>query len=183
MHAADPAVVVRLLISADLPAYKALRDATLEAHPDAFTSDAATERRKEPADYLQRLGIGRGDGGHFVIGAFDGTARDGLVGAIGCERDERVKVRHVGHLIGMMVRADRRGCGVGALLLDAAIAETRRANGIGLLTLSVTEGNVAAIGLYASRGFVVHGRLDDAIRVGPRRLAKLSMSMSLSMTP
>ena len=167
---------VRPLLAADLPAYKALRDATLEADPDAFTSDAEAERRKEPADYLQRLGVNRRDGGHFVVGAFEAGA---LIGAIGCERDSRVKVRHVGHLIGMMVRADRRGRGIGGTLLDAAIADAMRAEGLDMLTLSVTDGNDAAIALYASRGFVAHGRLDDAIRVGPRRLAKLLMSRRL----
>ena len=55
--------LVRRLDIADLPAYKALRDATLAAHPEAFTSDAAEERRREPSDYLQRLGLDRHDGG------------------------------------------------------------------------------------------------------------------------
>ena len=37
---------IRPLAVADLPTYKALRDAMLIAHPEAFTSDAATEARK-----------------------------------------------------------------------------------------------------------------------------------------
>ena len=43
-----------------------------------------------------------------------------LVGAIGCEREERLKVRHIGHVIGMMVRPQVRGQGIGALLLEAS---------------------------------------------------------------
>ena len=65
-------------------------------------------RAKEPTDYLQRLGLERRDGGHFVLGAWRGKR---LVGAIGCERDERLKVRHIGHIIGMMVRPEARGAG------------------------------------------------------------------------
>ena len=77
-------------------------------------------RKKEPADYLHRLGLDRRGGGQFVLGAW--RARR-IVGAIGCEREERLKVRHIGHVIGMMVRPEVRGQGIGALLLEACIAE------------------------------------------------------------
>ena len=117
-------VVIRALGAADLADYKRLRDEMLTAHPEAFTSDASTESRKVPGDYLHRLGTDRDDGGQFVLGAWIGKR---LVGAIGCERDERLKVRHVGHVIGMMVRPTVRRLGIGAKLLVACIDETRRA--------------------------------------------------------
>lgn len=179
------AALVRPLEAADLPAYKALRDAVLAAHPEAFTSDADAERRKEPADHLQRLGIGQPSRGHFLLGAFDrrqpprGLGDQTLIGALNCERDMRIKARHIGHLAGMMVATGLQGRGLGRLLLDAAIAEARRADGIELMTLSVTEGNDAAVGLYESRGFVVYGRLEDAMRLGTRRLTKLLMVLRL----
>ena len=78
----------------------------LALHPEAFTSDAESEAGKEPADYLHRLGLERRDGGHFVLGAWRGKR---LLGAIGCEREARLKVRHIGHVIGMMVRPEARG--------------------------------------------------------------------------
>ena len=106
----EAAVAIRLLAAADLPAYKGLRDEMLEAHPEAFTSDATEERAKEPTDYLHRLGLDRRERGQFVLGAWRGER---LVGAIGCERDRRRKGRHIGHIVGMMVRPEARGQGIG----------------------------------------------------------------------
>lgn len=177
---ASDRLVVRRLDARDLAAYKALRDQTLAAFPDAFTSEAGEERRREASEYLQRFGTDRRDGGHLTLGAFEGSGPDApLVGAASLERDRRIKVSHLAHLIGMMVRADRQGRGIGSGLLDATLAAARASEGLERLTLTVTDGNDAAVGLYASRGFVVYGRLEDAIRVGPRRLAKLHMTLAL----
>ena len=168
-------VVIRPLATADLADYKRLRDAMLTAHPEAFTSDADSEADKEPLDYLQRLGLDRHDGGHFLLGAWRGAR---LVGAIGCERETRLKVRHIGHIIGMMVRAEMRGRGIGAELLEACIAEARHA-GLEMLTLSVTGGNASAISLYERHRFVAYGNLRGAIKVGTKYHDKLHMVLVL----
>jgi ribosomal protein S18 acetylase RimI-like enzyme len=169
------ATEVRPLGAADLAEYKRLRDALLALHPDAFTSDADGESRKDPADYLQRLGLDRHDGGHFLLGAW--RARR-LVGAIGCERDERIKVRHIGHVIGMMVRPEARRAGIGALLLEACIAEAREA-GLEMLTLTVTAENASAVRLYERHGFVAYGTLTRALKIGSRYHDKLHMVRAL----
>lgn len=174
-------LAIRRLEERDLAAYKALRDEMLAAHPEAFTSDAETESKRAPSSYRTRLGIDRPDGsGQFVVGAWIGER---LVGAFGCERDERVKVRHIGHLIGMMVRPEARGAGIGAALLEACIAEARRAPGLEVLTLTVTTGNVPATKLYERAGFVRYGTLPRAIRVGERYLDKDHMVLHLTPTP
>ncbi len=170
------ALTIRPLVVADLAGYKQLRDDMLLAHPEAFTSDAAAEQKKEPADYLQRLGIDRKEGGHFLLGAW---SRDRIVGAIGCERDLRKKVRHIGHVVGMMVRPEARRRGIGRDLLDACIAEASRTAGLEMLTLTVTAGNVAAIRLYESSGFVAYGNLPRAIKVGHVYHDKLHMALTL----
>ncbi len=175
MDSAPEFASIRPLVVADLPGYKELRDEMLFAHPEAFTSDGATDRRKEPADYLQRLGVDRREGGHFLLGAWRGTR---LTGAIGCERDTRVKVRHVGHVIGMMVRAEARHRGVGQALLEACVA-TARGAGLETLTLTVTAGNADAVGLYERNGFVPYGLLKRAIKVGTVYHDKLHMALDL----
>lgn len=162
-------VVVRPLAEADLRAYKALRDEMLQAHPDAFTSDAETEISKPALVYLGRLGEERS--GHFLLGAFAGRE---LVGAIGCDRDTRPKVNHLAHVIGMMVRPQWRSHGVGRALLAQAMARARDA-GIEALTLTVTAGNGAAERLYESMGFRRYGVLEDAMRHGGRSYAKAMM--------
>ena len=158
----EDAVAIRQLAAADLPAYKGLRDEMLEAHPEAFTSDATEEQAKEPTDYLHRLGLDRLERGQFVLGAWRGER---LVGAIGCERDRRRKGRHIGHIVGMMVRPEARGQGIGRDLLQGLIGECRRIDGMEMLTLTVTAGNAPAVRLYESSGFVVYGNLRRAIRL------------------
>ena len=88
-----------------------------------------------------------------------------MIGAVTCERDARVKVSHVGKIVGMMVEPPARGRGVGRALLEACIARARE-RGLLMLTLSVTSDNAAAVDLYARTGFVRYGRLERAIRVG-----------------
>ena len=166
---------IRRLAFADLRAYKALRDEMLEAHPEAFTSDAPTERHRRADDYLPRLGLDQPDGGHLLLGAWDSS---GLTGAIGLERDRRLKVRHIGHIVGMMVRERSRSRGIGGALLDALLVEARAA-ALELLTLTVTEGNDSAIRLYERTGFMRFGLLQKAIKVGEQYHAKVYMARSL----
>lgn len=167
-------VDVRSLGPPDLPAYKALRDAVLTAHPDAFTSDAAPERSHQ--SYLSRLGPGRSEGGEFTLGTWHGER---LVGAISCERDPRPKVFHIGHVIGMVVSSDAQRLGVGRALLDACIEKARAAHGLVILTLTVTASNAAAVHLYERAGFVRYGRLEHAICVDGVYHAKDQMTLSL----
>ena len=169
-------LAIRRLAPRDLAAYKALRDEMLAAHPEAFTSDAAAERERSADTYLSRLGIDRTDGGQFTLGAWQGPR---LVGALGCERDLRMKVRHVAHLIGMMVRAEVRNAGIGCALLQACIAEASGAQGVTMLTLSVTASNAAAIHLYERAGFTRYGSLPGALRVDGVPHAKDHMVLTL----
>ena len=163
-------IAIRPMLEPDLLAYKALRDAMLTGHPEAFTSDAETESRRDLASYRNRLAGGANGNTLFTLVALD-DAR--LVGALTCEREPRVKVRHIAHLIGMMVADTHRGRGMGRTLLADAVTRLKATPGLAQVTLSVTAGNRAAIGLYESQGFVRYGCLPDAIRLADgRSLAK-----------
>ena len=171
-------VVIRPMREPDLLAYKALRDAMLASHPEAFTSDAETEGRRDLSSYRSRLAGGADGSTLFTLVALDGSH---LVGAITCEREPRVKVNHLAHLIGMMVADSHAGRGIGGALLRAAVGRLRATPGLAQVTLSVTAGNRAAIGLYESQGFVRYGSLPDAIRLADgRHLAKDLMRLELS---
>ena len=165
---------IRRLAPDDLVAYKALRDDMLAAYPEAFTSDPAPERSAQ--SYRSRLGLERPEGGEFTLGAWDNSR---LVGAITCERDPRAKVRHIGHIVGMMVRPETQGTGVGRALLQACIAHARAADGLVMLTLTVTAGNGGAVHLYRSAGFVRYGSLPRAILVDGAYHAKDQMTLAL----
>lgn len=172
---AEP-VHIHPLVAADLPAYKALRDSMLAAHPEAFTSDAATERGRPLQSFLPRLGLDQPGSGRFVIGAWQSSQ---LVGALGCERDMRVKVCHIGHLVGMMVRTELQGAGIGRQLLAAGIETARKVAGMEMLTLTVTATNVAAVRLYERAGFMRFGTLPHAILVDGCYHAKDHMLLTL----
>jgi RimJ/RimL family protein N-acetyltransferase len=169
-----PDLSIRELGTADLDAYKALRDHALAHHEEAFTSDAATETQRSAASYASRLG--GGSDGSFTLGAF---RADALVGAISLERDPRSKVRHVGHVIGTMVQASELRRGVGGALLDALIARAAADAELHQLTLTVTAGNEAAEHLYARAGFARYGTLQRAIQVGGRFFDKHHMVLAL----
>jgi ribosomal protein S18 acetylase RimI-like enzyme len=168
---------IRTLLEPDLLGYKALRDAMLSSHPEAFTSDAESEAARDLASYRSRLTGGAAGATLFTLVALD-AAR--IVGALTCEREPRRKVNHLAHLIGMMVADTHRGRGIGRALLAAAITRLRATPGLAQVTLSVTAGNQAAIGLYESQGFERYGRLTDAIRLPDgRRLDKELMRLVL----
>jgi len=169
-------ISIRPLRPDDLPAYKALRDTMLAAHPSAFTSDAAEGLARTPDSYRSRLGLERAEGGQFTLGAWDAGA---LVGAISCERDARLKVRHIGHIVGMMVRDECQGRGIGRALLADCIAQARRAADLEMLTLTVTAGNEPAISLYKGFNFVRYGSLPRAICVAGQYHAKDQMVLAL----
>jgi RimJ/RimL family protein N-acetyltransferase len=169
-----PDLSVRELQASDVAAYKALRDHALAHHEDAFTSDAATEAQRTAQSYAARLGAD--PAGTFTLGAFRG---DRLVGAVTCERDGRTKVRHTGHVTGMMVHLDEQNRGVGRALLDALLQRAAADDELHQLTLNVTAGNAVAEKLYARAGFVRYGTLPRAIRVAGRFLDKHHMLLTL----
>ena len=171
------ALTIRPLAEADLSAYKQLRDVTLAAEPEAFTSDAAEASPKSAQSYLPRLGLDRPEGGQFTLGAFFGAEH--LVGAVTCEREVRIKVGHIGQVVGMMVLAEARGQGVGRKLLADCIALARSAQGMELLTLSVTATNRTAVELYARAGFTRYGTLVHAIKLGGQYHDKDLMVLNL----
>ncbi|WP_431102339.1 GNAT family N-acetyltransferase [Roseateles noduli] len=171
------AITLRLLTEGDLGAYKALRDAMLARHEQAFTSDAETERAREAASYRVRLHPQAGGKSLFTLGAWRGEQ---LVGALTCEHENRKKVQHIAHLIGMMVDDRFRGRGIGKRLLQQALALLRREPRLETVTLSVTAGNQAAIAVYRQAGFTRYGHLPRAIRLSDGRYyAKDLMSLDL----
>lgn len=168
---------LRLLQPADAPAYKRLREEMLAAFPQAFTSDAESARLRPADSYADRLRAG--DGG-FTLGM---EAAGELVGALTCEIPTRLKERHLGHLVAMMVAPAHQGRGLGRQLLAATVARARQHGGLLQLTLSVTRGNEAAVRLYEDAGFQTYGCLPDAVRLANGQLFdKLLMRLPLKQT-
>jgi ribosomal protein S18 acetylase RimI-like enzyme len=166
---------IRRLVPADAPAFRALRLRALREHPEAFTSSY----EEDAAHPLELTSLRLEGSRHAFWGAFQGNE---LYGTVGLERETRAKSRHKGSVVAMYVAMEVTAQGVGRALLDALLAHAR-AQGLGSLVLTVTEGNTAALQLYQSAGFRCFGIEPDAIRLGERSLAKNHMHLDLRTAP
>ena len=164
--------LIRRLEVTDAPVYRALRLRALREHADAFTSSFEEENAKPPADTEKRLrAVEHGK----LWGAY--VAGD-IVGMVGLSFETRIKSRHKGLLVSMYVAPEYTGKGLGLALVDTVIQDAR-ATGLGLVTLTVTDNNHAAVALYKKCGFTAFGTEPDAIRVNGISFGKTHMYLSM----
>lgn len=165
----------RLLEPSDALAYKTLRDTSLKAAPEAFTSDYESQATKSPDSYTSRLRpiAQLSPGGAVTLGAFDDSGA--LLGALTCERDARAKKSHCADIVAMMVAPAAQKQGIAINLIANLIELICQNTDLQLLTLSVTASNAHTVRLYERAGFTTYGRLDRAILVEGRYFDKLLM--------
>lgn len=91
------------------------------------------------------------------------TAGNDLVGAAFLVRRPTRIQRHLGDVVSLMVDPDRRGQGLGRLLI---VEIARLATEVGVDTLLLGARDREELhGFYAAMGFVEYGRLPDAVRL------------------
>jgi ribosomal-protein-alanine N-acetyltransferase len=125
---------LRPMTTADLPVIMRLEEELFA--PDTWTAA------------MYRDELAQTDTRHYLV-AENGTGVIGYGGLIAYD-DEA-------HIATLGVARDRQGEGLGALLLDALLAEADR-RGIPEVLLEVRADNEVAQGLYRRRGFVEIGR-------------------------
>jgi RimJ/RimL family protein N-acetyltransferase len=91
-------------------------------------------------------------------------AEDELVGMLDFHNGQRQRISHRG-MLGMNVRRDWRGVGVGRALLTVLLDWATLNPLIHKVSLSVLIDNTAAISLYRGMGFVEDGRRRDEIQM------------------
>jgi ribosomal protein S18 acetylase RimI-like enzyme len=157
-----------------LAAYRELMLEAYEQAPDAFTT-TADERRQEPESWwLKRIGSSSGSSTSF--GVWDGA---NLVGSVAIEYAIKPKTRHSALVLGMYVKPVHRSKGAGRSLMAAVIKAASARPEVLVLTLTVTEGNEAALRLYRSVGFEAWGIQPNAIRTESGFKGKVHMSLAL----
>jgi ribosomal protein S18 acetylase RimI-like enzyme len=134
-------VVVRTLAEADVESALDLFEA-VAGEGRWLANELPLDRREVRARWRDLLATGEG----IILVAEEERELIGLAAVVGREVPE----------LGMLVRADRRGRGVGDALVRACVAWARAA-GAERLGLHVFPHNAAAIGLYRKHGFVERG--------------------------
>jgi GNAT superfamily N-acetyltransferase len=164
---------IRRLLNSDAAEYRALRLRALHDHPEAFRSSYEEEVLKPLSISEQRL-----DDTSPVRfwGAFVDSK---LVGTVGLDREQRLKVQHKALVIGMYVAPEYARRGIAHALLHILLADARTSH-LELLVLTVTDGNRDAERLYLDTGFVSWGIEPGAIKVQNQRFSKNHMFLQLA---
>jgi RimJ/RimL family protein N-acetyltransferase len=165
---------VRPLEPSDAEAYRRLMLEGYELAADAFTTTAQERAAEPPTWWIQRIGSAQGPG--LAFGAFHAGQ---LVGSVAIEFSEKEKTRHKALVVGMYVRPQARRTGAGSALVQALLAHAKARSQVNTVTLTVTDGNTAAIALYESFGFVRFGLEPMAIFTGTEYKAKVHMGLGL----
>jgi ribosomal protein S18 acetylase RimI-like enzyme len=168
---AEPACRIVRLQWRDLPAFRRIRLAALQQHPDSFGSSFAEESRYDDAGFARMLPDPPG----CTLGAFRG---DALAGIANLYVPERLKQRHKGLINGVYVAPQFRRTGLARSLLQGLLAEARRSS-LRVVQLSVTVGNEPARRLYAGLGFQTYGIEPRALMVDGRLLDEELMALAL----
>lgn len=148
--------VRRLLFPEDEAQFRALRREALARAAASFRTSLADEEHKPRPLHAYTAAAD-----HAVFGAFDGAE---LAGIVGFEREDRATMHHKGWVWGMYVRPEAAGCGLGRLLLRAAVAHARTVPGLEHVLLTVVASNATARHLYASENFETVGLERRAIQ-------------------
>jgi ribosomal protein S18 acetylase RimI-like enzyme len=164
-------MTVRRLVPTDAADYRELMLEAYARHPEAFTS-SASERAVLPLSWWQARLDTSPLAGQIVMGAFHGEQ---LAGAAGLQFEQREKARHKANLFGMYVDPASRQGGHGRELVAAALACAASREGVRLVQLTVTAGNVAAQRLYEQCGFVSFGLEPFAVALDGAYFAKVHM--------
>jgi GNAT superfamily N-acetyltransferase len=157
-------------------AYKALMLHAYEQAADSFTS-TPQERASHPDSWwLNRMADPSGLS--LVWGAFVGQS---LVGTVSLEFSARAKTRHKALVVAMFVHEDVREQGLARQLMQAVVQHGRARQGLRLLQLEVTQGNVAAEQLYQSLGFQAYGVEPLAVLTANGFRSKVHMWLDLAL--
>ncbi|MBN1933842.1 MAG: GNAT family N-acetyltransferase [Anaerolineae bacterium] len=142
-------------------------DRNILMEPDEFPYTLEQER-----EFLQACA--ENDDRAFFVAEADGQ----LIGVLNVSCGHRRAVRHEATL-GISVRREWRGRGVGTALMSALLAWAKNTGWVRRVQLQVFARNAPAIHLYEKFGFVVEGCHRQAICQNGQYLDKLTMALIL----
>lgn len=160
---------IRLVVPADLEAFRTLRLEALQRHPEAFGANYTDQVNRPDEFWRDRIqqGIGGPSGATYIAD----TGQD-LGGMIGIRRNEGAKLQHSAIVWGVYVRPELRGQKVADALLAACLAWAE-SQALRLVRLSVVASNGSALRLYLRHGFTIYGVDPEVLAVGDAFLDEL----------
>jgi len=147
--------------------YRALMLRAYSEHETAYVS-SFEERASRPIEWWHRR---LSDPTSLTLGAFD--ASDALVGTARLELLQRRRERHKVDLVSLYVMKDHAGHGIGRRLVDEALSEARKLQGIETMLTLVTGENLPALRLLSKVGFIEYGREPKAVKLSDRYIDAL----------
>ena len=164
---------IRILTVEDGDALWSLRLRALKDNPESFASTYEETLRNGKEQFIHRI---HPKEDAFYLGAFE----RGLAGMVYFRRDEGRKNNHKGRLMGMYVRPESRGLGVGKALFQEVITQANRLSGLEQLHLMVVTTNDAARSLYRSAGFEVYGIVNQSLKIDTQYWDEELMALRLN---
>ncbi|WP_096273536.1 GNAT family N-acetyltransferase [Paucisalibacillus globulus] len=166
--------MIRLLKPMDAEQYFELRLEALKENPEAFaTSYEEVISKPNPVEqYKKTFGLAN----QYNFGAFE---NEKLIGMVTLLPETMDKLKHKANIFAMYVTPEKRGSGIGKALLEAAITQARKIDGITKINLTVVSINYGAKGLYQSFGFESYGLEEKALKVKNVYFDEEYMSLSL----
>lgn len=182
---------IRLLTPADAQAYVAHRREMLLDAPWAFCASPDSDRgsriehvrtsleqaAQAPTQSGAASTVLAAPNGYAILGAFD--ADHTLLSSCVLLREAASKRAHIAMLLAVYTTPAKRGQGLSARVIAAALDQARSWHGVSVVQLAVSEGSPAARRLYERLGFVAWGVEPDALRVDGRSLSETHMSLTL----
>jgi ribosomal protein S18 acetylase RimI-like enzyme len=156
----------------DAEAFRIIRLAALRTAREAFGSTYEIEANRPLSTFAERLSSST------VFGAYDGQQ---IVGMAGFMQEAGPKVSHKAFVWGFYVEPAWRARGAGSALVAALIEAARDV--VEQLTLTVVEGNDAAIALYAKFGFTTYGVEPRALKTPSGYVNEILMGLHLPQRP
>lgn len=151
----------------------------LSAEDTFITFSGEVISTADEAKYLSSLFVDFEFGNKVVVAAF---MEDMLVGSCDVARDIANKERrkHVGAL-GISIKKEYRGEGLGEELMRTAIAEAQKyILGLRIITLHVYGKNDIAQSLYKKIGFIEYARLPEGVKYKDEFIDDISMYLPLA---
>jgi RimJ/RimL family protein N-acetyltransferase len=157
----------------DAPAFRDLRLEALHNHPEAFSSDYATNFAFPSTFWEQRLSD-LGQSGAVFFADHEGD----LVGMCGIHRESSPKLQHTATIWGVYVKEDFRGHQITEGLISRCTAWAME-KGVKVVKLAVVTASTRAIKTYTRCGFSVYGVEPMAICIDGTMYDEMLMALML----